>query len=193
MQEQPEEPEEITVAVVGPDPRLLLVLVVVLVGAAVALVVLFSGEDDGGRASLGSLPELAAQAEAGPVRIAELPHLVVVRTSTREPVYDARWGESTGAVLLTPNDQLVVLDTRDPEDGAELTWCRAARAFAHPDGLRWYAPDGRLLAGDARRGMDRRGVTVVGQEVFVDDDRWVRGPLGQAEDNGWSPRGDCLQ
>lgn len=193
MPEQPEEPEEITVAVVGPDPRLLLVLVVVLVGAAVALVALFSGEDDRGRASLGSLPELAAQAEAGPVRIAELPHLVVVRTSTREPVYDARWGESTGVVLLTPHDQLVVLDTRDPEDGAELSWCRAARAFAHPDGLRWYAPDGTLLAGDGRRGMDRRGVTVVGQAVVVDDDRWVQGPRDRAEDTSWSPRSDCLE
>lgn len=193
MPEQPEQPEEITVAVVGPDPRLLLVLVVVLVGAAVAMVTLFSGEDDRGRTSLGALPELAAQAEAGPVRIAELPHLVVVRTATRQPVYDVRRAENSGAVLLTPHDQLVVLDTRDPEDGAGLTWCRAARAFAHPDGLRWYAPDGTLLSGDGRRGMDRRGVTVVGQAVAVDDGRWVQGPRHRAEASGWSPRGDCLR
>lgn len=192
MQEPPQEPEGITVAVVGPDPRLLLVLVVVLVGAAVAAVLLFNGNDDRSRVSLGSLPELAAQAEAGPIRIAELPHLVVMRTSTREPVYDARWGENTGAVLLTPHDQLVVLETRDPEDGATLTWCRAARAFAHPDGTRWYAPDGRLLSGSGRRGMDRRGVTVMGQAVIVDDGRWIRGQPRGSEDTSWSPRGNCV-
>lgn len=193
MTEQPEEPEEITVAVVGPDPRLLLVLVVVLVGAAVAVVLLFGGGDDHDRVSLGALPELAEQAEAGPVRIAELPHLVVVRTSTRQPVYDAHWGETNGAVLLTPHDQLVVLETRDPADGAELTWCRAARAFVHPNGTRWYAPDGTLLSGDGRRGMDRRGVTVVGQAVFVDDGRWVRGQPRHTDNTSWSPRGDCFE
>lgn len=192
MAEQSGEPEDIRVAVVGPDPRLLLVLVVALVGAAIAVVVLFSGGDDHGRVSLGALPELAEQARAGPVRIAELPHLVVVRTSTPEPVYSARWGENTGAILLSPHDQLVVLDTRDPKDGAELTWCRAASAFAHPDGRRWYAPDGALLAGDGRRGMDRRGVLVIGQAVVVDDGRWIQGQPGTSETTGWSPRGDCL-
>lgn len=193
MQEQPGEPEEITVAVVGPDPRLLLVLVVVLVGAAIAVVVLFSGDDDRGRVSLGALPELVEQASAGPVRIAELPHLVVVRTSPPQPVYSARWGENSGAVLLTPHDQLVVLETRDPKDGAELIWCRAANAFAHPDGSRWYAPDGALLTGDGRRGMDRRGVTVRGQAVVVDDSRWIQGQPHQSENTSWSPRGDCLE
>lgn len=191
MQEQPER-EEITVAVVGPDPRLLFLLVVLLVGAAVAAIVLFSGEDDSGRVSLGSLRALAVQTEAGPVQVAELPHLVVVRTSTRAPVYSASWGENNGAVLLTPDDQLVVLETRDPEDGALLTWCRAAHAFTHPDGLRWYAADGTLLAGSGRRGMDRRGVTVVGDAVVVDDRRWVQGQPLQSTQTAWSPRGDCL-
>lgn len=193
MEEPPGEREEITVAVVGPNPRLLLVLVVVLAGAAAAAVLLLGGGDDDRRVSLGSLPELAAQAEAGPIRIAELPHLVVMRTSTAQPVYSARWGENTGAVLLTPNDQLVVLETRDPRDGAEVTWCRAAGAFAHPDGARWYGPDGTLLAGDGRRGLDRRGLTVEGQAVLVDDGRWIQGPPLQSRQTSWSPRGTCLE
>lgn len=183
--------EEITVAVVGPDPRLLLLLVVTLVGLAAIAIFLFSGSDDRGRVALGSLGDLADQAEAGPVRLAELPHLVVTRTGTRTPVYDARWGENTGAVLLTPNEQLVVLEIRDPADGAELTWCRAAQAFAHPDGARWYAADGTLLAGNGPRGLDRRAVTVVGEAVFVDDDRWISGePLSRSQ-TAWEPRGDC--
>lgn len=191
MQER-DEPDEITVAVVGPDPRLLLLLVAVLVGLAVAAVVLFSGDDDSGRVSLGSLQELADQAAAGPIRLAELPHLVVVRTGTRAPVYNVRWGENNGTVLLTPNEHLVVLETRDPEDGAPLTWCRAAQAFTHPDRARWYAADGTLLAGDGRRGLDRRGVTVVGEAVFVDDDRWIQGQPLQSSDTAWSPRGSCV-
>ena len=183
--------EEITVAVVGPDPRLLLVLVVALVGLAATGIFLFSGDDDRGRVALGSLSDLAEQAEAGPVRLAELPHLVVVRTGTRTPVYDARWGENTGAVLLTPDEQLVVLETSDPADGSELTWCRAAQAFAHPEGARWYAADGTLLAGTGPRGLDRRAVTVVGEAVYVDDDRWIRGqPLSRSQ-TSWDPRGDC--
>lgn len=190
--EQPER-EEITVAVVGPEPRLLLVLVVLLVGAAVAAIVLFSGEDDTGRVSLGSLTGLTAQAEAGPVRLAELPHLVVMRTRTRVPVYSASWGENRGAVLLTPNDQLVVLETRDPQDGAELEWCRAARAFAHPGGERWYAADGTLLAGAGRRGMDRRALTVMGEAVIVDDERWIQGQPLQHTQTSWSPRGSCQE
>jgi hypothetical protein len=185
------EPEEITVAVVGPDPRLLLVLVVVLVGAAIASVLVLGGEDDTGRVSLGSLQDLAQQAEAGPVRLSELPHLVIVRTGTPAPVYHASWSEISGSVLLTPHDQLVVLDTRDPEDGAELAWCRAARAFAHPQELRWYGPDGALLAGASRRGLDRRALMVVGQAVVVDDGSWVRGPEADPDSSGWSPRGDC--
>lgn len=185
------ERDEITVAVVGPEPRLLLVLVVLLVGAAVAVVFLFSGADDSGRVSLGSLSGLAEQAEAGPVRLAELPHLVVVRTATRAPVHTASWGENNGAVLLSPNDQLVVLETRDPEDGAPLEWCRAAQAFTHPDGERWYAADGTLLAGSGRRGMDRRALTVTGTAVTVDDGRWVQGPPLQRTQTAWSPRGSC--
>lgn len=185
------EREEITVAVVGPDPRLLLVLVVLVVGATLAAFVVTGGQDDRGRVSLGSLPDLAAQAQAGPVRLAELPHLVVSRAPTRQAVHTASWSESTGAVLLTPYDQLVVLDTRDPEDGARLTWCRAAAAFAHPDGLRWYGPDGTLLAGEGRRGMDRRGVTVMGQAVVVDDGRWVQGQPLQSTQTSWSLRGEC--
>lgn len=191
MEDQPER-EEITVAVVGPDPRLLLVLVVLLVGAAAAAILLSSGGDDAGRVSLGSLSELAEQAEAGPVRLAELPHLVVMRAATPAPVYTATWGENSGAVLLSPHDQLVVLETRDPQDGAQLVWCRAARAFAHPEGERWYAADGTLLAGTGRRGMDRRAVTVVGEGVVVDDDRWIRGQPLQSTQTAWSPRGDCL-
>lgn len=191
MEEPPAERDEITVAVVGPDPRLLLVLVVVLAGAAAAAVLLLGGAEDDRRVSLGSLPELAAQANAGPVRIAELPHLVIVRTSPPRPVYSARWGENNGTVLLTPHDQLVVLETRDPRDGAELTWCRAAGAFAHPDGVRWYGPDGTLLAGNGRRGLDRRSLTVVGEAVIVDDGRWIQGPPPTAESTSWSPRGDC--
>ena len=189
MDEQ-DEPEEITVAVVGPDPRLLLVLVATLVGLAAVAIFLFSG-DDTDRVALGSLSDLARQAEAGPVRLAELPHLVVTRTSTRESVYNARWGENNGAVLLTPDDQLVVLEARDPADGAALTWCRAAQAFAHPDGERWYAADGTLLAGDGPRGLDRRAVTVLGEAVFVEDDRWVQGPPFSRSQTSWSPRGDC--
>lgn len=192
MEQEHEEPEEITVAVVGPDPRTLFVLVLLFVGVAVAAVVLFAGDDDRGRVPLGSVGALAEQALAGPVRVAELPHLVVVRTGTREPVHTARWGENTGAVLLTPNDQLVALETRDPEDGAELTWCRAARAFAHPQGLRWYAPDGSLLRGEGRRGMDRRALTTSGDAVVVDDGRWVQGPPAEATRTAWSPRGDCI-
>lgn len=184
--------EEITVAVVGPHPRLLLVLVVLLVGAAVTAVALFSGGDDDRRVTLGTLPDLAEQAAAGPVRLAELPHLVVMRTRPPAPVYTAQWGENDGMVLLTPNDQLVVLDTRDPEDGAELTWCRAARAFAHPQGERWYSASGTLLAGEGRRGMDRRAVTVLGETVVVHDDRWIQGQPLQRTQTGWSPRGSCL-
>ena len=190
MDEQ-QEPEEIRVAVIGPDPRLLLVLVVVLVGIAIAAVFLLGG-DDGDQVALGSLTELAEQAEAGPVRLAELPHLVVMRTGTRTPVYDARWGQNNGAVLLTPNDQLVVLETRDPKDGAELTWCRAAQAFAHPEGLRWYAADGSLLQGNGPRGLDRRAIMVLGEGVFVDDDRWVSGQPVLVSETAWSPRGSCL-
>lgn len=190
MDEQ-QEPDEITVAVVGPDPRLLLVLVIVLVSVAIAAVFLLGG-DDGQQTPLGGLTELAEQAQAGPVRLAELPHLVVMRTGTRTPVYDARWGRNTGAVLLTPNDQLVVLETRDPKDGAELTWCRAAQAFAHPEGLRWYAADGSLLQGNGPRGLDRREVTVVGEAVFVHDGRWVSGQPVLVSETAWSPRGDCL-
>jgi hypothetical protein len=186
-----DEPEEITVAVVGPDPRLLLLLVATLVGIAVVAVLVFSGDDDSGRVSLGSLQELADQAAAGPIRLAELPHLVVVRTGTRAPVYDVRWGENNGAVLLTPDEQLVVLETRDPEDGTALTWCRAAQAFTHPDRARWYAADGTLLAGEGRRGLDRRGVTVVGEAVFVDDGRWIQGQPLRSSDTAWSPRGSC--
>lgn len=189
--EQDGEPEEITVAVVGPDPRLLLVLVVTLVGLAAIGIFLFSGDGDGDRVPLGRLSDLAAQAEAGPVRLAELPHLVVVRTGTRTPVYDARWGQNTGAVLLTPHDQLVVLETRDPEDGAALTWCRAAQAFAHPEGARWYAADGTLLAGNGRRGLDRRAISVLGEAVFVDDDRWIQGQPFSRSETSWDPRGDC--
>ncbi len=188
--DQQDEPDEITVAVVGPDPRLLLVLVVTLVGLAAVGIFLFSG-DDGDRVSLGSLTDLAEQAESGPVRLAELPHLVVVRTATRESVYNPRWGENNGAVLLTPDDQLVVLETRDPADGAELTWCRAAQAFAHPEGERWYAADGTLLAGDGPRGLDRRAVTVLGEAVFVEDGRWVQGQPFSRSQTSWSPRGDC--
>lgn len=191
--EQPSDREEITVAVVGPDPRLLLVLVVVLVAAAVAAIFLFRGGPDDGRVSLGRLTSLAQQAEAGPVRVSELPHLVVVRTATRQPVYTASWGENNGAVLLTPHDQLVVLETRDPEDGAPLSWCRAAQAFAHPDGSRWYASDGTLLAGTGRRGMDRRALTVVGEAVIVDDGRWIQGQPLQRTQTSWSPRGNCLE
>lgn len=185
--------DEVTVAVVGPDPRLLLVLVVVLVGAAVAAIVLFGGEDDSGRVPLGSLSALSEQADAGPVRLAELPHLVVVRTATRAPVYTATWGENSGAVLLSPTDQLIVLETRDPEDGAALEWCRAAQAFAHPGGERWYAADGTLLTGIGRRGMDRRALTVVGEGVVVDDGRWIQGQPLQHTQTAWSPRGDCLE
>lgn len=191
MEQQPER-EQVTVAVVGPNPRLLFVLVMLLVGTAVAMIVLFSGDDDAGRVSLGSLSGLATQAEAGPIRLAELPHLVVVRTGTRAPVYSATWGENTGAVLLTPNDQLVVLETRDPQDGAELEWCRPAQAFAHPGGERWYAADGTLLAGEGRRGMDRRALTVVGEAVVVDDARWIQGQPLQRTQTSWSPRGSCL-
>lgn len=189
--DRPDEPEEITVAVVGPNPRLLLALVVSLVGAAIAAVLLFDGDDDAGRVSLGSLSELATQAEAGPIRLAELPHLVVVRTATRTPVYTARWGETTGAVLLTPHDQLVVLETRDPTDGTALSWCRSARAFVHADGERWYAADGTLLLGDGRRGMDRRALSVIGEGVVVDDSRWVSGQPREATETAWWPRGDC--
>lgn len=189
--EDDREREEVTVAMVGPDPRTLFVLVTLFIGAAVAAVVLFAGDDDSGRVALGSMDALAEQAVAGPVRIAELPHLVVVRTTTRTPVYTASWGENTGAVLLTPTDQLVALETRDPEDGAELTWCRTARAFAHPKGLRWYAPDGSLLRGEGRRGMDRRALSTVGQSVVVDDARWVQGPPAPVDRTAWSPRGDC--
>lgn len=194
MDDQGEQPgrEGITVAVVGPNPRLLLVLVVLLVGAAIATVLFLGGEDDSGRVSLGSLGGLAEQAEAGPVRLAELPHLVVMRTATPAPVYEVSWGENTGAVLLDPNDQLVVLETRDPEDGAPLEWCRAARAFAHPEGERWYAADGTLLAGEGRRGMDRRALTVLGNEVVVDDARWIGGQPLQRTRTSWSPRGSCL-
>lgn len=189
MDEQ-QEPEEITVAVVGPNPRLLLFLVATLVAAAAGVIFLFSG-DDSDRVALGSLSELADQAQAGPVRLAELPHLAVVRTPTRQSVYDARWGENNGAVLLTPDDQLVVIEIRDPADGAELVWCRAAGAFAHPDGVRWYAADGTVLAGTSPRGLDRRAVTVVGEAVFVDDDRWVQGaPLSRTQ-TGWEPRAEC--
>jgi hypothetical protein len=190
VDDQPER-DEITVAVVGPDPRLLLVLVVLLVGAAITAIFLLDGDDDAGRVPLGTLTGLAEQAEAGPVRLAELPHLVVVRTATRAPVYDASWGENTGSVLLSPDEQLVVLETRDPQDGAQLRWCRAAQAFAHPDGTRWYAADGTLLAGTGRRGMDRRAVTVIGAAVVVDDASWVQGQPLQKTRTSWSPRGDC--
>lgn len=189
--DQPPERDEGGVPVVGPDPRLLLVLVVLLVGAAVAGILFVGAEPSSRRVPLGSLSELAEQAAGGPVRLAELPHLVVVRTATRTPVYDARWGENTGAALLTPNDQLVVLETRDPADGAELTWCRAAQAFVHPERDRWYAADGTLLAGTGPRGLDRRAVTVVGEAVFVDDARWVQGlPLRKTQ-TAWTPRGSC--
>ena len=192
-EQQPSEPDEVTVAVVGPEPRLLFGLVVLLVGIALAAVFLTGRDDEGDRVALGSLTELAQQAEAGPIRLTELPHLVVMRTPTRVPVYDASWGESTGAVLLTPLEQLVVLETRDPQDGAELTWCRAANAFAHPDGDRWYGADGTLLAGRGRRGMDRRALLVVGGGALeVDDSRWVGGVPLQSTDTAWTPRGSCV-
>lgn len=193
MDERGEQGEEITVRVVGPDPRLLLVLVMVLVGAAAAAVLLLGGEDDRGRVALGSLAALSAQADAGPVRLAELPHLVVSKARTEVPEYrGGSWGENRGSVLLDPHTQLVVLETRDPQDGAELTWCRAARAFVHPLGLRWYGPDGDLLRGNGRRGLDRRGITVNGTGVVVDDGRWVQGRPLQSTQTAWSPRGDCL-
>lgn len=190
--EQHDPGDEITVAVVGPDPRLLFLLVVLLVGAAIAVVFLFSGDDGSGRIQLGTLSDLAEQTQAGPVRIAELPHLVVSQNRTDAPDYaSSSWGENDGAVRLSPNAQLVVLETRDPEDGAELTWCRSARAFVHPEGTRWYGADGDLLRGRGRRGMDRRGVTVTGAGVVVDDGRWVQGVPLQSEDTAWTPRGDC--
>lgn len=184
--------EEVVVAVVGPDPRLLALLVVLLGGLALWLL-LGSGDDrDTGTVPLGTIAALATQAESGPVPIAALPHLVVSLATTPEPVYDARWGQNTGAVLLNPREQLVVLETRDPEDGGPVTWCRAAAAFTNEDHSRWYASDGRLLAGDGRRGLDRRALEVVGgASLRVDDDRWVRGPERHTRDTGWTPAGPC--
>lgn len=189
--EQQDDREPVTEVLVGPDPRLLLVLVVLLVGAALVTVFLL-GDGDDGSVALGRLDDLAEQADAGPVRIAELPHLVLMHSTSRTPTYDAHWGENTGSIRLDPRRTLVVLETTDPEDGAELVWCRAARAFAHPDRVRWYAADGRLLAGQGRRGMDRRALSVTGgDQVEVDDSRWVRGPVRASQDTAWTARGDC--
>ena len=179
----------VEVAQVGPDPRLLVVLVAV-VSLGVAWMFLWSG-DDGREATIGGLDDLAERAAAGPVRLVELPHIVVTRTPTRDsPVYLARWGENTGSMLLSSREQLVVLDTVDPTDGARLTWCPSRGVFEHPDGDRLYAPDGLLLAGEGRRGMDRRGVTLTAAgQVRVDDGRWVSGLPNRSTDTAFEPRG----
>ena len=174
---------------VGPDPRLLLLLVAVL---SLAVAWMFLGGDDGGdEVTLGSIDDLAQRAAAGPVRLVDLPHLVVVRAPTRDaPAFLARWGENTGSVLLNAREQLVVLETTDPTDGEPLTWCPSRGVFEHPEGERFYDADGLLLAGDGRRGMDRRGMTLTGPAlVKVDDGRWVSGLPIRPTDTAFEPRG----
>lgn len=179
---------------VGPDARLLLVLVAVL-SLAVAWMFVRANDEGGTRVTLGSIEELAERAAAGPVRLVELPHLVVMRTGVRDsPVLQARWGENSGSILLTSREQLVVLEIRDPTDDAELVWCATRGVFEHPDGDRLYAPDGLLVAGDGLRGMDRRALGLTGPAlVEVDDGRWVSGIPREATDTGFAVRGpSCL-
>lgn len=187
------EDDEIWIEQVGPDPKLLVLLVAVLVAAAVAIV-FTRGPGTGGQVTLGSLESVSQQAAGGPLYIAELPHLVVMRTNTPTPIYDARWGQATGSILLTPFEQLVVLVLADPKDGAPLTWCPARDVFEHPDGARLYGADGALLAGDGRRGMDRRALGVVAAGVVrIDDDRWVSGIPRRTTDTSFEVRGpSCL-
>jgi hypothetical protein len=175
---------------VGPDPRLLVLLVAVL-SIGVAWMFLTSGDDDTRRVTLGSIEDVAEQAAAGPVRIADLPHLVVVRTAVRDsPILQARWGENTGTVLLSSREQLVVLETVDPQDGEPLVWCATRGVFEHPDGERMYAPDGLLLTGDGLRGMDRRAIGLTGPALLeVDDARWVSGLARRATHTAFAPRG----
>ncbi len=191
----PDELHDDLVPVVGPNPGLLLILVAVFVAAAVTIVFTRStGVSSDAQITLGSLERVAQDAAAGPLYLAELPHLVVMRTATPEPIYDAQWGQATGSILLTPFDQLVVLVLEDPKDGEPLSWCPARNVFEHPDGKRLYGPDGALLAGDGRRGMDRRALGVVAAGVVrVDDDRWVSGIPRRVTDTSYEPRGpSCL-
>lgn len=179
---------------IGPDPRLLFVLVVVL-SLGIAWMFVASGDDGDRQVELGTIDDVAARTAGGPLPIVELPHLVVARTEVRDsPVLQARWGENTGSVLLSSREQLVVLDTRDPVDDATLVWCPTRGVFEHPDGERLYAPDGLLVAGDGRRGMDRRALVLTGPAlVVVDDARWVSGPPRDATDTAFAVRGaSCL-
>lgn len=180
---------------VGPDPRLLVLLLVSLV-LGLTWMFLRAGDDGGGRITIGTVESVAETAAAGPVQLVELPHLVVVRTSTRgAPVPQARWGEANGAILLSADEQLVVLDTADPVDGATLQWCPRRGVFEHPDGDRLYASDGLLVAGDGLRGMDRRGFGLTGPAlVEVDDGRWVSGAPRRTTDTSFAVRGaTCLE
>ncbi|MFT4744808.1 MAG: hypothetical protein ACI9AD_000655 [Nitriliruptoraceae bacterium] len=191
---RPDELHDDLVPVVGPNPGLLVVLVAVFVAAAVAIV-FTRGPDPSQQVMLGSLERVAQDAQAGPLYLAELPHLVVMRTWTPEPIYDASWGRSTGSLLLTPFEQLVVLELVDPADGEPLVWCEDRNVFEHPDGRRLYGPDGALLQGDGRRGMDRRALGVIAAgAVRVDDGRWVSGIPRRTTDTSFAPRGpSCLQ
>lgn len=175
----------------APDPRLL-VLLIALLAVGVSLMFVTARSDPGHRVTLGSIDDLAQRAAAGPVRLVDLPHLVVMRTPTRSsPIYQQRWGENTGSLLLSDQEQLVVLETTDPVDDAPLTWCRSRGVFEHPAGQRVYAPDGLLLAGDGRRGMDRRALGLTGAAVVeVDDGRWVSGIPRRVTDTSWTARGE---
>lgn len=179
---------------VGPDARLLLVLVMLVVLGVAWMYVRATG-GGGEPVPLGSIEDVAERAAAGPIRLVELPHLVVARTPVRDaPQYQARWGENSGTILLSASEQLVVLETTDPVDGAPLTWCPTRDVFEHPDGERFYAPDGLLVAGDGLRGMDRRALVLSGAaQVEVDDGRWVAGQPRRSTDTTFVPRGaSCL-
>lgn len=167
----------------APDPRLLFVLVLAVLVGTVLLVTTFGGADEDRRVRLGTLGEVLTTMTSDPLVLAEVPGVVVTRTG-RDGLPDLpRWGEADGSLPLDRNEALFALSLRDPADGATLAWCSSSRRFEHPSAERAYGLDGRLLDGDAPRGMDRRAIAIgAGGQVVVDPARWVAGVPVDATD-----------
>lgn len=153
------------------------VAVVVALGVALAFLLAGARGEDGlpAELSVGSLAYVLEQVERGPVLLPRHPEVAVVVVDTGPGLSSMpRWGTEDGAALVSFDVMLIALDLRDPAGGL-AAWCPTSQRFENADTSGAYSLAGAWRGGPSRRGLDRFGLDIRGNEVVVDTTTWVAG------------------